>query len=267
MAKQTGILKYSGNLGGISHYKMKGVKGDLAKVANGPSKEQIATDPKFKRTRENNAEFGVSAKVGKSMRVSLASVIKNFADPQVAGRITKMFKAINLEGVGDRGKRPIDISLNKEKLVGFEFDKITSFSTIFTAPFSFAENVDRNESTLSIPSFVPLDYINAPAGATHFRILNGISVLSDVRWDNATKNFEVVEPELNTVNVLEYSNYLPLESPLAGTTTVVATLPGSPTMTADVSAANVIGIEFYQEVNGSYYLFASGNAMKIANVF
>jgi hypothetical protein len=58
-----------------------------------------------------------------------------------------------------------------------------------------------------------------------------------------------------------------LDSPLAGTTTVVATLPGSPTMTADVSAANVIGIEFYQEVNGSYYLFASGNAMKIANVF
>jgi hypothetical protein len=267
MAKQTGLLKYSGNLGGISHYKMKGVKGDLAKVANGPSKEQIATDPKFKRTRENNAEFGVSAKAGKSMRVGLASVIKNFADPQVVGRITKVFKAINLEGVGDRGKRPIDISLNKNHLIGFEFDKITSFSTIFTAPFSCSENAARNESTLTIPSFVPLDYINAPAGATHFRILNGITVLSDVRWNNTSKTYEVVEPDMDTINILEYSNYLPIDSTIAGNTTIVAALPGAPTMSVDVSALNVIGIEFYQEVNGAYYLFASGNAMKVGNVF
>ena len=267
MAKQTGILKYSGNLGGISHYKMKGVKGDLAKVANGPSKEQIATDPKFKRTRENNAEFGVSAKAGKSMRVALASVIKNFADPQVVGRITKVFKAINLEGVGDRGKRPIDVSLNKEKLIGFEFDKITSFSTIFTAPFSFTENAARNESTLTIPAFNPLDYISTPAGATHFRVLNGIAVISDVRWDDVSKVYNVVEPDLDTINVLEYSNYLAVDSPITVSTTIVAALAGAPTMTADASALNVIGIEFYQKVNGSYYLFASGNAMKVGNVF
>jgi hypothetical protein len=267
MAKQTGLLKYSGNLGGISHYKMKGVKGDLAKIANGPSKEQIAKDPKFKRTRENNSEFGASAKAGKNMRVGLASVIKNFADPQVVGRITKVFKEINLEGVGVRGRRPINISLNKEYLIGFEFDKSTAFNTVFTAPYSFTENADRNESTLTVPPFVPLDYINPPAGATHFRILNGISILSDVRFNDATRVYEVVDPELDTLNVLEYSGYFPLEVPISSPTEVLAALPGSPTMNPDVSCINVIGIEFYQEVNGVFYLFASGNAMKVGNVF
>jgi hypothetical protein len=267
MAKQTGLLKYSGNLGGISHYKMKGVKGDLAKIANGPSKEQIAKDPKFRRTRENNSEFGASAKAGKNMRVALASVIKNFADPQVVGRITKVFKEINLEGSGIRGRRPINTSENKDILIGFEFDKTTAFNTVFTAPYEFTENAARNESTLTIPPFVPLDYINPPAGATHFRILNGVAVLSDVRFNTLSRAYEVADSELDTLNVLEYSDYIQLENPIAGDTVVVSALPGAPTMNSDVSAVNVIGIEFYQLVNGIHYLFASGNAMKVANVF
>lgn len=148
MARQTGVLKYSGNLGGISHYKMKGVSGDLAKVANGPSKSQIQNDPAFKRTRENNVEFGTSAKAGKSLRVGLASVIKNFSDPQVTGRITKVFKAINSEGVGARGKRNIDLTQNRTLLANFEFDKNISFASVFNAPWSIIETAGRDETNL-----------------------------------------------------------------------------------------------------------------------
>jgi hypothetical protein len=44
-------------------------------------------------------------------------------------------------------------------------------------------------------------------------------------------------------------------------------LPGSPTMTADVSVLNCIGIEFYQQVGANYYLFNSGNALKVQDIF
>lgn len=267
MARQKGILKYDGNLGGISHYQMKGVQGHLAKVANGPSKSQIANDPAFKRTRENNVEFGASAKTGKSMRVGLASVIKNFSDPQVTGRITKIFKAINIEGNGARGKRNIDLSLHRELLDDFEFDKNISFASVFNAPWALTETVARDESSLDIPAFNPLDNISAPAGATHFRILNGLATVSDVRFNNSSKVFEIVEPTLDTLNNVAFSAYLPLETPIATTTSIVSTIPGTPTMTADVSIVNVIGIEFYQQVGVDFYLFASGNAMKVGKVF
>jgi hypothetical protein len=38
-------------------------------------------------------------------------------------------------------------------------------------------------------------------------------------------------------------------------------------MTASVSVLNAVGIEFYQEVNGNYYVFNQGNAMKIKQIF
>jgi hypothetical protein len=267
MAKQTGVIRYSGNLGGISHYKMKGVTGDLAKIANGPSKEQIMKDPAFKRTRENNLEFGASAKTAKNLRVGLASVIKGFSDPQVAGRITKVFKAINLEGTGPRGKRRIDLSLHRAMLDGFEFDKNISFGSVFTAQYSITENAARNESTIDIQPFNPLDYVNAPAGATHFRLINGLAVVSDVRYNAAQKAYAVVVPTLDGLNDITYTPYLPLDSSIGTNTIITSTLPGLPTMSTDVSVVNVIGIEFFQEVGGEYYLFAAGNAMQVGKVF
>lgn len=53
MARQKGALKYVGTIGDIRHFKIKGNKGYFAGMIGGPTAEQIATDPAFKRTREN----------------------------------------------------------------------------------------------------------------------------------------------------------------------------------------------------------------------
>jgi hypothetical protein len=44
-------------------------------------------------------------------------------------------------------------------------------------------------------------------------------------------------------------------------------LPGAPTLTTNIAVLGCIGIEFYQEVWGNYYLFNAGNAMKVQEVF
>ena len=67
MARQTGLMRYSGTMGGVRHFKIKGLQGDFAGLSGGPSAEQIATDPAFQRTRENMNEFGGSAIAGKSL--------------------------------------------------------------------------------------------------------------------------------------------------------------------------------------------------------
>ena len=49
MGRQVGLIKVSGNIGGVSFYKSNGE--DLARVANGPSKDKIQNDDAFIRTR------------------------------------------------------------------------------------------------------------------------------------------------------------------------------------------------------------------------
>ena len=120
MAKQTGLVKYSGTLGGVRHFKIKGLQGDFAGLTGGPSADQNYNDPAFQRTRENMSEFGGSATAAKAIRVGLSNVIKQMSDPQVTGRLTAIMKEINLKDTtGIRGERSILISQNRGDIEGW----------------------------------------------------------------------------------------------------------------------------------------------------
>lgn len=267
MARQKGHIKYVGTLGEVRHFKIKGNEGYFAGLKGGPSAEQIASDPAFVRTRENMNEFGGSAITGKSLRTSIAGLIRNNGDSQVTGRVTAIMKKINLEdGSEARGQRAILITVAPQYLQGFEFNKFTSFNGAFNAPYTITPTAARDSSTLDIPSFNPLDRMYVPAGATHFKIINAIAVLSDFEYNSTIGVYEPKDGTTNGLTDVQDSGYLPVNA-ATGLISVVSTLPGSPTISADVSVVNVLAVEFYQEVNSNYYLFSQGNAMKVAKIF
>jgi len=170
------------------------------------------------------------------------------------------------DGSEARGKRAVLITQVPHYLNGFEFNRFTSFDGTFNAPSTITPAASRDNSTLDVPAFNPLNYLNIPAGATHFRIINGISVISDFEYNATSKVYEPKDQALNELKAIEYSPYLPVDQ-VTSALSLVATLPGPPTMTTDVMVVNIIGIEFYQEVNANYYVFAQGNAMKISEIF
>lgn len=268
MARQSGPIKYKGTLGEVRHFKIKGLKGYFAGLKGGPSGEQVKTAPEFERTRENMNEFGGCAAAAKSVRVGLSQLMKQMSDPQLTGRLTAIMKKINLEDQTEaRGYRAILVSTQGQYLNGLNFNKNISFDSVFYAPFSLTNTPTRDSADLTVAAFNPLNFINAPAGATHFRLINAISVISDYAYNSTSNIYEPVNAALNELSDVAYSGYLDLATPIATSTTITATLPGSPSMTADVSVLNSIGIEFYQQVGVDYYLFNSGNALKIQTIF
>jgi hypothetical protein len=267
MARQLGAIKYKGTIGEVRHFKIKGLKGHYAGLKGGPTKEQILNDPEFQRTRENMSEFGGSATAAKSVRVGFAEVLGNTADARLAGRLTKTMKKINLmDTAGTRGRRSILISQNTQYLTGVNFNRGANFDSIFYAPIELTNSVDRTSSTLTIPNFNQMNLVNAPSGATHFRIINAIAVVSDFVFNSSTGLYEAVDLDNNELSNIQYTGYISL-SDSSASAAIDATLPGSPTLTADVSVLNAVGIEFYQQVGSDYYLFTQGNAMKIQTIF
>ncbi len=236
-------------------------------MVGGPSGEQIASAPEFERTRENMNEFGGCASAGKSLRVALAAIIKQMSDPQMTGRLTAVMKKINLEDQSEsRGYRAILISQQSQYLKGFAFDRNVSFEGIFAAPFTLSGTPERDSGTLTVPAFNPQNLVNAPAGATHFRLIQALACMSDFAYNQTTGTYEPINEELNELSHIAYSDYLELGSAISAAVTVTATLPGSPTLSANESVIQCVGIEFFQQVGSNFYLFNSGNALKIAEV-
>ena len=267
MAIQKGHIKYVGTLGEVRHFKIKGLPEYYAGLKGGPSDDQVKNDPVFERTRENMNEFAGCAKAGKSVRTAFSSLVAQMADSQLTGRLTSIMKKINLEDQTEaRGYRAILITAQPQYLQGLAFDQSTNFDSVITAPYSVSDVTARNEATLTVPAFNPVGSITAPAGATHFRLITAIGVISDFAYNDQTGTYEPIDATNNEKSIVAYSSYLPLDS-AAAAQSVVATLAGGPTLGTDVSVMQVVGIEFSQKVGSNYYPFSSGNCLKMVEIF
>lgn len=268
MAQQVGVVKYKGTIGDIRHFKIKGLSGNYAGLKGGATAEQIKTDVAFARTRENMNEFGGCAMVGKSIRAGQSQLVKTMSDAQFTGRLTGIVKKINLEDQSEaRGTRAILISQAPQYLVGVNFNRNYSFDTIFTPKITLTANADRNTVTLATEDFEALKAVNAPSGATHFRLINSISVISDYSYNSTTGVYEPVEDSLNELSKVVYSDYIAVGAGTTSALSIESALADSPTMTTDVSVLGCVAIEFYQKVGENYYTLNDSNCMKIVNIF
>lgn len=248
MAQQKGILPLKGTLGNITFYKSK--DGYLAREKGSLNAQRIANDPAFARTRENGAEFGRAGQAGKVLRTALRSLLLNTSDGRMLSRLTReMMRVIQADAVNDRGLRNV-IDGEAELLEGFDFNINSKLSTSLFAQFT--TNIDRvtGELTINIPSFVPLNMVAAPSGATHFKIVS-----AGVEIDFENKTYVVAFGDTGSL-------------PINSTPTAVVNLLHQVTANSTKPLFLAMGIEFYQVVNGTEYGLKNGafNALSLVKV-
>lgn len=248
MARQTGIIKLKGTIGDISFYKSS--DGHLARAKGGVDANRIANDPAFQRTRENGSEFGRAGKGGKLLRNAIRILLQNAKDKRVVSRLTKTLVAITkTDTTNERGLRTLQDG-NLSLLESFEFNLNGKLGTTLFAPFTKAFDRVSGDATLGLAPFSPTLRIAAPTGTTHFKVVMGAAELD---FASETSVFESDETA-----ILPYS---------AADTALIG-LTASLTENSTLPVAQVLGIEFYQEVNGQMYELKNGayNALSIVTV-
>lgn len=248
MAQQKGILPLKGTIGNINFYKSK--DGYMAREKTSVTKERIANDPAFARTRENGAEFGRAGQAGKLLRTALRSLLLNTADSRMVARLTReMVRVVQADATNERGMRNV-IDGEAALLEGFDFNANSKLSTSLFAPYD--ATIDRVTGVLQvqIPSFIPLNMVAAPSGATHFKL-----VAAGVEVDFENKTY-----------VVAFSDSTSL--PITASATAPLNLSNPVTANSTQPLFLVLGIEFYQEVNGNQYSLKNGafNALSLVKV-
>jgi hypothetical protein len=248
MAKQKSLYKLVGTLGDFTFLKTQ--DGYLTKEKTSINGDRIANDPSFARTRENGSEFGRAGKAGKTMRRAIQTLLQNSKDNRLVSRLTgAMLRVEQTDQINDRGLRTVydgDTTLLK----GFDFNIDAQLNGTLYAPFS--TSVDRALGLLSvhIPSFIPSERVAAPQGATHFKVsslgteidFQGESYVTDV------KETAILPLDNAATAVMDFQNQ-------------VTTNSGHPLFI-------LVGIQFFQQVNGKFYSLRNGafNALSIVEV-
>ncbi|MDP2693088.1 MAG: hypothetical protein Q8O88_05625 [bacterium] len=248
MAKQAGIIKLKGTIDDIAFYKT--TDGHLARAKGGVDRNKILHSAAFARTRENNSEFGRAGQGGKLIRSALRSLMQNAKDRRVVSRLTTLLLAIiKTDPVNARGQRNLDEG-NLDLLQDFDFNINGKLGTTFFGLFTPAFDRVSGDATIAVDAFSATERIAAPSGTTHYKLAIGATEL-----DFVNKTFVYSEMDMG---VLPYDNSEVLASTLTASVTPNSTFP----------VLTVLGIEFYQEVNGEFYSLKNGafNALGVVDV-
>ena len=237
-----------GTIGGITFYKSK--EGYLAREKGGISGDRIANDPNFQRTRENGAEFGRAGNAGKLLRTSFRALVATASDSRMVGRLTRDFvKVIQADATSIRGERNV-IDGEAEMLKGFEFNVNGKLGSSFYAPLVTTIDRPTGDLTVAIAPFIPMNMIAAPAGATHFNLVAGGSAVD-------------FEGEVYVAATTE-NGVQPIDSNATAAINLTVNVGAAST----VPLFLVLGIQFYQEINGQLYILRNGafNALALVDV-
>jgi hypothetical protein len=248
MAKQSSIVKLEGTIDDITFIKT--ADGYRARKAVRISASTIATSKAYQRTRENMAEFGRAGNANRVLRHAFSTLLTNAKGKRVIARLHKeMMKAIKADKVNPRGLRNV-IDGELGFLQGFEFNNGASMKDTVAAVFTTSIDRASGIGKVDLPALVPTEVIKAPEGATHYRLVCGGAEI-----DFATEVF---------VTDIKESVYQPLTAATAPALGLSVTLPAASTHPLFL----VVGIQFFQEVNGIYYPLKSGehNALSLARV-
>jgi len=248
MAKQAGIIKLKGTIDDIAFYKT--ADGHLARAKGGIDRDKILHSAAFARTRENNSEFGRAGKGGKLIRSALRSLMQNAKDSRVVSRLTTVLLAIiKTDPLNQRGQRNLNEG-NLDLLKDFDFNINGKLGTTFYGLFTPAFDRVSGDATIALDAFSATEQIAAPSGTTHYKLAIGAAEL-----DFVNKTFVYSEMDMG---VLPYDN-----SPVLATTLTASVTPNSA-----YPVLSVLGVEFYQEVNGQFYSLKNGafNALGVVNV-
>lgn len=248
MADQMGMFPLQGTIGNINFYKANGKF--RARAKGGPSAQQIATDPQFQRSRENASEFASAAHAGKLFRRAFLSLVNPVADERMVSRLAgRMVRVLQADTKNGRGMRKV-MDGDVELLEGFEFNDNGKLSGSLTVPYHSEINRMTGELKITIPAFIPDNQITAPPGATHFKLVSGGAEVDFANKSYVTELHSTLELPWNNTSTDEYvfNNIVPTNSTHA--------------------LFLVLGIEFFQEMNGTKYPLKNGsfNALAVIKV-
>lgn len=238
MAHQKGIVGLRGTIGGMTFRKDGSVR-----HATEASKEHYANARSMARVRENAAEFSFAATAGKRLCAALGKQLRDSGDRSMRTRLFQLLRyIINLDADNPRGQRQV-LKVHTPELAGFDFNTAAPLHTqlFITLDVSISP---AWVVTTTIPALVPVEELAAPVKATHYMFEVGVAVLDFT----------------NDTSRIVTASGVPAPAPIGGVAdpslSITAAL-GAPPDPAETVVV-VLGLNYYQEVNGRLYSLENG---------
>ena len=197
MAIIKGEIQMTGSIRGVSFYSVRGSDKVIMRTKGGASKNKIATSPKFEGLRKQQKEWSGCAKFGSLTRYALGGLhrLADFNLTPVLNGIGK--NLMKLDTVSEIGKRSLKLSVYKQALEGFNFNRNYPFNTVLRVAPRWELKREKLEVSVTIPRInTDIDLLNIQR-LPFFRLIVVIGTVSDSVFNPETTDYEPMVFNLN----------------------------------------------------------------------
>lgn len=193
MALLESDFQFTGPLGNLSAYRMRGVDKIVVRRKGGASKKRIKNDREFARTRELNSEFAGRAKGVKHIMRAMYE-LKPVADHNFYGKLNALLKLVqDRDDEFSSGERSIRLSKHGGLLQGFSLNRYTSLESLVRTPLICKISRDTRSAKVEIPELIPGVNFFPPQKHPLFSVMAVLSVAPDLFFTK--KGFKPTRPE------------------------------------------------------------------------
>jgi hypothetical protein len=186
-------FEFTGRLGKLTAYRMRGSDKIIVRKKAGPTRKQLFHSKKFERTRENMGEFIAVGKAVRAIRYPLTHV-KRLSGHNFTSTLTTICKKIQLlDPVGEKGRRSIFLSQHRYMLAGFRLNIAHPFVSIVTGPVDCTLHRETKSALIQLPQLVQGVNLNLPWKQPLYRFCLSLGVVPDVVYEDNGYNEHAAE--------------------------------------------------------------------------
>jgi hypothetical protein len=208
MAQLHSQFSFTGRLGNISAYKMKGSDKIILRTQGGATKNKIKKSPAFEKTRRINAEFGGRSTASKYLLHTLAQ-LKSLADYNIAGPLNALIKPIQImDTEAEWGQRGVHFTKKPKLLEGFNLNRRNPFDSIVRNPVSYVLSREELSGRIDIPRLIPgINFFTPPGHYPYYSFVAALGVIPDLFF---SKFGYEPQPGLKPYSKTVYSDWYPV---------------------------------------------------------
>ena len=212
MAIQEGYSGFTGSMGVISAYRMRGHDKIIMRGKGGASKGKIKTSPDFETTRNLNSEWKAVTRASSDIRSGLYS-LKPLADYNTSGPVNAIVKKIQTADTDrPKGKRSILFSRQPDFLSSFQFNRKTLFDSVIRQPLSVTIDPSVVMVEAVIPALTPgINFFPNPRYA-YCQLVLALTSVSDYSFDETSDKFNAVCPKMPEYGAV-FTAWVPVNMP------------------------------------------------------
>ena len=202
---------FTGRLGPVSVYKMRGHNKLVIRTPGGASKSRIKNHRNFEATRSLNREWTLVTGVARDIRQEI-SALGQLSDYNVSGPLNALVKKIQTSDTSnEKGKRSILFSRYPEFISSFQFNRQTLFDSIVRQQLEV--NIDKTAAlaVVTVPILQPAIHFFPNPRYAYYRLVIDMGAASDQVWNEESMTYKPVTSLLPKYKFI-YTAWVPASS-------------------------------------------------------